>query len=130
MALDRKSLLARKTELPSSVPFDLPSGDSVALRIPTGKDYREWQRSLRDDKGEITDECEELSSELLIATILVNPDGSPMFTKEEVLDHAMEGLLQADFSAILGAVHQLYGIQPGFLENIEKNSSATQPSEQ
>ena len=129
MALDRKSLLARKSELPLSVPFDLPSGDSVTLRIPTGKDYREWQRSLRDEKGEVTDECEELSSELLIATVLVNPDGSAMFTKEDVLARAMEGLLQADFSALLSAVHKLYGIQPGFLESITKNSSATQPSE-
>lgn len=128
MALDRKQLVSRRHEVKPFVDVELPSGGSVRMRVPTGKDYSDWQAYLRDEKGKLIEDREDLSSEFLIATVLVNPDGSQMFSAVDVLDKAMDELLHADFNAMLSAAHKLFGISPGFIEDIEKNLSTTPPS--
>ena len=134
MALDRKQLVSRKTKIQKHREVDLPSGDSVKMRVPTGKDYRYWKKYLRDDKGDLIDARTDVGDELLVALILVNPDGTPMFTLEEVLNKAMDELVQVDLEYLKEKAYELFGQRSGFKigldEDVEKNSSATQPSEQ
>lgn len=133
MALNRKELVERKTKIQKLREVALPSGDTVMLRVPIGKDYRYWKRYLRDDKGELIDARAELGDELLLASILVNPDGTPMFTLEEVLNKAMDEIVQVDLEYLKEKAYQFYGQRSGMKllldEDIEKNSSTTQPSE-
>ncbi len=134
MALDRKQLVERKTKIQKHREVELPSGDSVKLRVPTGKDYRYWRKYLRDDEGKIIESRAEVGDELLLASILVNPDGTPMFSNEEVLNKAMDELVQVDLEFLKEKAYELYGQRSGFKivldEDVEKNSSATQPNEQ
>jgi hypothetical protein len=103
------------------------------MRVPTGKDYRYWRKYLRDEKGELIEVRAEVGDELLVASILVNPDGTPMFTMEEVLAKAMDELIQVDLEFLKEKAYELFGQRSGFKivldEDVEKNSSATQPSE-
>lgn len=134
MALNRKQLVERKTKIQKHREVELPSGDTVKLRVPTGKDYRYWRKYLRDEKAELIESRAEVADELLVASVLVNPDGTPMFTMEEVLAKAMDELIQVDLEFLKEKAYELFGQRSGFKivldEDVEKNSSATQPSEQ
>ena len=133
MALNRKELVARKTKIQKLREVSLPSGDTVMMRVPTGKDYRYWKQYLRDDKGNLLEARAEMGDELLLALILVNPDGTPMFTLEEAMNKAMDELVQVDLEYMKEEAYRLFGQRPGMRllldEDLEKNSSATQPSE-
>lgn len=133
MALDRNQLVARKTKIQKHREVELPSGDTVKMRVPTGKDYRYWKKYLRDDSANLIEARTDVADELLVALILVNPDGTPMFTLEEVLNKAMDELVQVDLEYLKEKAYELFGQRSGFKivldEDVEKNSSATQPSE-
>lgn len=133
MALDRKQLVERKTRIQKHREVELPSGDTVKLRVPIGKDYRDWKKFLRDDKGDIIEARADLGDELLVSDVLVNPDGTRMFTREEVLAGAMDELVQVDLELLKEKVYELFGQRSGFKivldEDVEKNSSTTLPSE-
>lgn len=132
MPLDRKSLLARKTKVQKPRELPLPSGESVLMRVPTGADYRSWKKFMRDEKGEVIDKRADLADELLVASILVDSDGKAMFTREDVLNGAMDEILQLDLEAMKDEAYRLYGQRDGFKlvldEDREKNSSGTAPS--
>lgn len=133
MALDRKQLVERKTKIQKHREVQLPSGDTVMMRVPTGKDYRYWKKYLRDDKGNLIEARTDVADELLVAIILANPDGTPMFTLEEVLNKAMDELVQIDLEFLKERAYELFGQRSGYKiildEDLEKNSSATPPSE-
>jgi hypothetical protein len=133
MALDRTQLIARKTKIQKHREVQLPSGDSVNLRVPIARDYRDWKKFLRDEKGDLIDARAELGDELLLASILVNPDGTPMFTREDVLGRCMDEIIQPDLECLKEKAYEFFGMRSGFKivldEDREKNSSATQPSE-
>ncbi len=112
--LDRESLLSRKTKTPKPQEVRLPSGDTVQMRVPTGKDYRDWRKFLRDENGIVIQARSEVSDELLVASILVNPDGSQMFTNNDVLTGTMDEILQIDLEAMKEAAYELYGQRAGF----------------
>lgn len=132
MPLDKKALLARKTKVQKPHELQLPSGDSVLLRVPTGKDYRDYRKYLRDEKGETIPARMALSDELMVATLLVNEDGTQMFTREEVMNSAMDEIIAVDLEAMKDEAIKLYGLTHGFKitldEDREKNSSTTAPS--
>ncbi len=133
MALDRKQLVQRKTKPQKPREFTLPTGDTVFLRVPRGRDNKRWEQYLRDEKGQVIDARVLLSDELLLATILINPDGTEMFTYEEVMNSAMDDLPQIDLEFLKDRAYELFGKRIGFKllldEDVEKNSSTTQPSE-
>lgn len=126
MVLDRKQLTERKTKIQKPRPFELPSGDTVLMRVPIAKDYREWIRYLRDEKGEKIESRFVVSDELLVASILVNPDGTPMFTREDVVNGAMDEIVQIDLEFLKERAYELYGQRAGAKivldEDVEKNS--------
>lgn len=132
MPLDKKALLTRKTKVQKPRELQLPSGDSVLLRVPTGADYRSWKKFLRDESGEVIKQRADLADELLVASVLVNPDGTAMFTREDVLNGAMDEILQVDVEALKDEAYRLYGQRDNFKlildEDREKNSSTTAPS--
>lgn len=132
MALNRDQLLQRKTKIQKPHPVHLPSGDTVLLRVPTGKDYRDWKQSLRDEKGELIKERADVADELLVARLLVDESGSQMFTREDVMNGALDEILQIDLEAIKDEAYGLMGQRAGFKiildEDREKKSSAAAPS--
>jgi len=126
MAIDRKVLESRRNQVVRVFPVPLPSGDTVDMRVPTGRDYREWKKLLRDESGEAIESRMSLSDELLVASILINGDGSPMYSTSEVLAGAMDDLLQPDIEAMKEMAMRLYGQRAGFRlplidEGMEKN---------
>ena len=133
MVLNREQLIKSKTKPQKPQELELPSGDSVLLRVPTGKDYREWKRYLRDESGVIIQARADRSDELLVATLLVNQDSTPMFTRDEVMSGEMDNVLQIDMEAMKDRAYELYGQREGIKlvldEDREKNSSATVLSE-
>ena len=132
MPLNRKQLLERKTKVQKPREVELPSGDTVLMRVPIGRDYREWKKYLRDEQGQIIDARATLGDELLLAIVLVNPDGTPMFTREDIMGGAMDEILQPDLEHMKAEAYRLFGQMAGTKivldEDREKNSSATQPS--
>lgn len=113
MPLDRKQLTERKTKIQKPRDFELPSGDTVLMRVPIAKDYREWRNYLRDEKGDFIQARFAVSDELLVASILVNPDGTAMFTREDVVNGAMDEIVQIDLEFLKEKAYELYGQRAG-----------------
>lgn len=121
--------MKKKTHEPAPQVLSLPTGGEVKMRVPSGKDYREWRKFLRDDRGEMIRERFELNEELLVAAVLINDDGTQMFTREEVLRGAMDEFRSIDIEAMKEMASALFGMTPGACvvvdEDREKNSSTT-----
>lgn len=116
MALSKEQLLKKKRS-GETVPFSLPSGDEVLLLRPSAKHYRQWRASLRNDKSEFDQARIVRGDELLVSQILVNPDGSQMFSESEVLSDAMD-LDSPDMVALIEKVYVLFGLRKE--EGLEK----------
>lgn len=132
MALNKKALLARKTKVQKPHELALPSGDCVLMRVPTGKDFRDYRKSLRDEEGESIKARMDMSDEIMVASLLINEDGTRMFTREEVMNGDMDEILQVDLEAMKDEAMNLYGYRNGFKlildEDREKNCSTTAPN--
>lgn len=134
MALDRKSLLARK--IPKPQECSLPGGGSVLMRVPGGADWRAYQASLRDKDGKYIDKRLERGDELLIATLVIDPETQErMFSIDDVMGGVFDDphIPAADINAMAAKAYQLYGRTetPVLVtdEDREKNSSETGPKE-
>jgi len=125
-AMGKQALIKSKTAIQPHQAVELPSGGIVLMRVPTGKDYRDWKAYLNDEKGEVIRERAKLADELLVASILVEPSGEKMFTRDEVMSGALDEILQLDLEAMKDAAYGLYGQRSGFklvtAEDREKNS--------
>jgi hypothetical protein len=130
--LDRQSLFARK-ETASRVHCSLPGGGQVLMKVPRAGDWRAYQASLRNKDGNYIDTRIERGDEILISTLLINPDGSQMFTLDDVMAGCFdnEHILAADINVMSDKAYELYG-RRGFVnltdEDRQKNLSETVPN--
>ena len=134
MALNRKSLFARPIAKPQEC--SLPGGGSVLMRIPGGQDWRAYQASLRDKDGRYLDKRLERGDELLIATLIIDPESLElMFSVDDVMGGVFDDphIPAADINAMSAKAYQLYGRTeaPTLVtdEDREKNSLETAPKE-
>lgn len=130
-ALNRAALKSRKKIEPKE--FLLPCGGSVLLKVPSGPDWRAYQASLRNSEGVLIDKRYDRKDEILIATILIDPESKErMFSIDDVMGGAFDDIPAADLNALSIQVQRLYGIIATALvtdEDREKNSSETGPTE-
>lgn len=135
MALDRKSLLARKIAKPHEC--SLPGGGEVLMRVPGAADWRAYQASLRDKDGRYIDKRLERGDELLIATLIIDPETHErMFSIDDVMGGVFDDphIPAADINVMAAKAYELYGRnneKPVLVtdEDREKNSSETEPKE-
>jgi hypothetical protein len=134
MALSRKALLSRP--IPKSQECILPGGGSVLMKVPGGPDWRAYQASLRDKEGRYLDKRLDRGDELLIATLVIDPESNDlMFSVDDVMAGVFDNphIAAADINAMSTKAYQLYGRTdtPVLVtdEDREKNSLETVPSE-
>jgi hypothetical protein len=132
--LSRSGLLSQKIIAPQ--PCELPSGAAVLMRVPGAKDWRAYQASLRDKDGKYIDKRLERGDELLIATVLIDPETNErMFTVDDVMGGVFDDphITAADINAMANRAYELFGKtdSPKFVtdEDREKNLSETAPNE-
>lgn len=98
--LTKEQLIARRV---SSTPtkLDLPDGESVSV-LPVGSRLmRDYRACLRDEEGKPIEQRKQFADELLIARVVVNEDGSRMFSDENVLDGLLTDLDSATWDALM-----------------------------
>ena len=106
------------------------------MRVPGGPDWRAYQASLRDKEGRYIDKRLDRGDELLIATLIIDPDTQElMFSIDDVMGGAFDDprIPAADINAMSAKAYLLYGRTdtPVLVtdEDREKNSSGTGPTE-
>jgi hypothetical protein len=98
--LSKDQIIARRVPA-EPVSLDLPDGESVWV-VPVGSRLmRDYRRCLRDGDGKPIEDRKPFSDELLIARVLVHPDGTRMFSDQEVLDGMLTDLDSATWDALM-----------------------------
>jgi hypothetical protein len=98
--LTKEQIAARRVSTTPSV-LELPDGESVFV-LPVGSRLmRDYRQCLRDEDGKPIDERKQFVDELLIARVLVNADGSRMFSDEDVLNGLLTDLDPSTWDALM-----------------------------
>jgi len=100
-ALDRAGFCQQLTVVDTPHELTLPGGNVVMVRPVGAKMLREYRRSLRDKDGKTLEDRKPFADDLLVARVLCNPDGSRMFTDEDVLSGAMDAVRATAMDALL-----------------------------
>lgn len=81
--------------------LELPDGESV-WALPVGSRLmRDYRQCLRDEDGKPIEERQQFVDELLIARVLVNADGSRMFSDDDVLNGLLTDLDPSTWDALM-----------------------------
>lgn len=99
--LDRAAFTQQLTVSDTPKPLELPGGQIVLVKPVGSKLFREYRKSLRDEDGKVIEARKDFVDELLVARCLVNPDGSRMFTDEDVLAGMLDGIRPAAMDTLL-----------------------------
>jgi len=125
--LDRGLFLQKRVST-TLIPVDLPGGDQVFLRPASAKVYREYRRSMRDKDGMPIPERQSFGDELLVSRLLVSPDGTPMFTEEQVVNGVLDDIDMTSLAPIIRKSYVVVGVNEDD-EGRAKNSSTTESTE-
>jgi hypothetical protein len=123
MAITRAEFLKKRTS-PDLIEHELPDGDSVLLRQPSAKIYREYKRSMRDKNGDPIPERQKYADELLVGRIMVEADGTLMFSDEDILSGIFDELKMFSLTSVVAKAYEMLGIIESD-EDREKNLSET-----
>lgn len=125
MALTREEFLKKRVS-PNLIEhkFSDSPGDSILMRPISAKLYRDYRRSLRDKDGAPIPERQAFGDELLVGRVLVEADGSLMFSDEDVMGGIFDDLQMFPLASVVAETYKMLGIVETD-EDREKNLSAT-----
>lgn len=124
MPLNREQFLAKFKAGKKPELFKLPDGSEVLMLPISAKLYREYQSSLRNEKGERLEERRVYGDELLVARCLVDEAGNRMFSDEDILGGIFDELKMLPVGDLVRETYKMLGLaEPD--EDREKNSSTT-----
>lgn len=106
------------------IEHELPDGDRVLMKPISAKMYRDYKRSLRDKDGVPIAERQKYGDELLVGRLLLDQDGSLMFTDDEILDGVFDELKMFPLASVIAKAYEMLGLVESD-EDREKNSCAT-----
>lgn len=127
MTISKAEFLSKRVGA-QPIEHELPDGDSVSMKPISAKLYRDYKRSLIDKDGAPIQERQKYGDEILIGRLLLEQDGSLMFSDEEILDGAFDELKMFPLASVIAKAYEMLGLVESDEER-EKNSSATDSTE-
>lgn len=99
------------TERRAKEPVRVPFRDGyMLLKRPTGEDYREYKRLLRNEDGSMNIDRYDLNEELWLQILLVDPDGNQLYSVDDVFrDHVFDAMDLPDLQRLKAVADKLIG---------------------
>jgi hypothetical protein len=123
MAITRAEFLKKRTST-DPIEHKLPDGDSVLLKQISARLYRDYKRFLRDKDGTPIAERQRYGDELLVGRLMVEEDGSLMFSDDDILAGVFDELKMFPLASVISKAYEMLGMIESD-EGREKNSSGT-----